>query len=122
MKTEKERFTDNTYSLAKGLHHINIAKMYFEDLHRSTSGPVKQVFGQYILKCDWIYRNIYDRLGSESRESFRKEMSDSITIEAISDKIVRLDEKERLFIEDIMDAIIRGEEILVMDKENMPTS
>jgi hypothetical protein len=26
------------------------------------------------------------------------------------------------FIEDIMDAIIRGEEILVVDKENMPTS
>jgi hypothetical protein len=115
----KESFADSTYSLAKGLHHINIAKMYFEDLHRSTSGTVKLMFGQYIQKCDWVYRNIYDRVSDTSREILKKEMNDSIIIEAINDKIIHLEEKERLFIEDLIDAIIRGEEIIIVDKDNL---
>lgn len=110
-----ERFSDNTFSLAKGLHHINIAKMYFEDLHRGSSGSIKQIFNQYIIKCDWIYKNIYDRVNDSSREILKNEMKDSIIIEAINDKIIKLEEKERLMIEDLIDAIIKGEKIIVQD-------
>jgi len=113
MKTEKESFSDNTYSLAKGLHHVNIAKMYFEDLQRGSSGSIKQIFNQYINKCDWIYKNIYDRVNDASREILKTEMNDSIIIESINDKLIKLGEKDRLLIEDLIDAIIKGEKIIV---------
>ena len=113
MKNERESFSDNTFSLAKGLHHINIAKMYFEDLQRGSSGGIKQIFNQYIIKCEWIYKNIYDRVGDSSREILKSEMKDSIIIESINDKIIKLDEKDRLLIEDIIDAIIKGEKIII---------
>lgn len=116
----KERFSDNTYSLAKGLHHINIAKMYFEDVRYGTIGEIKLVFNQYIQKCDWIIANMRDRLAKENRLTLEKELSESLTFEAINDKLIHLDNNQRNFIENIIDAFIKGEEVKVIDtsKEN----
>lgn len=116
----KEKFSDNTYSLAKGLHHINIAKMYFEDVRYGTTGEIKLVFNQYIQKCDWIIANMKDRLAKENRLTLEKELSESLTFEAINDKLIHLDNNQRNFIENIIDAFIKGEEIKVIDtsKEN----
>jgi len=112
-----ERFTDNTYSLAKGLHHINLAKMYFDDIRTGTSGEVKNVFNQYILRCDWIMDNMKCRLTDENRETLKKELADSISFEAINDKLIRLDNSQRAFIENIIDAIINGEEVKIINTE-----
>lgn len=110
---KKESFADNTYSLAKGMHHINIAKQYFEDVRLGTSGEVKMVFNQYIQKCDWIMDNLKHRLTEENRKNLEAELNDSISFEAINDKLVRLDSNQRLLLESIIDGLIKGEEIKV---------
>lgn len=114
MPVEKQRFADNTYSLAKGIHHINIAKQYFEDVRLGTNGDVKAVFNQYIQKCEWIISNLMDRLGPENKKSLQDELSSSIFIEAINDKLIHLNDEQKDFIENLLDSIISGEEIKVV--------
>ena len=114
---QKKSFSDNTYSLAKGLHHINIAKMYFEDLKISTAQEVRYIFIQYIQKCDWIIKNLYDRLNDTSRTELKKELDDSILFEAIYDKLILLDKDQRELVENIMDNLIKGEKIEVVNEK-----
>lgn len=112
-----ERFTDNTYSLAKGLHHINIAKMYFDDIRSGTSGEVKNVFNSYIQKCEWIMNNMKCRLTEENREALKAELDDSISFEAINDQLIRLTPEQRAFIENIILAMVSGEEVRIVSEK-----
>lgn len=116
MNLSKERFTDTTYSLAKALHHINIGREYFDDMKRDSKGSVKDLFNNYINKCDFILNSIKDRLKDESREILKKELGDSFIIEAINDKLMHLDESQRDLIENLMDKIIAGEEFEIVKK------
>jgi hypothetical protein len=103
----------DTYSLAKGLHHINIAKQYFEDVKLGCRGELKAMFNAYINKCDWILNNIYDKLSSKTREVYREEMSDSLGIDHVIDQFMRLDNSQRVQVEDIIDSIIKGKNVTV---------
>ena len=113
MPTPKHRFSDNTYSLAKGVHHINIAKQYFEDVRYGTVAEVKAIFNQYIQKCDWIIANMRDRLTPENRNLILKELDDSFAIEAINDKLIHLTPEQKEVVEQLIDSMIAGEEIAV---------
>ena len=75
------------------------------------------IFNQYIQKCQWIISNLKDRLSKENREILAKELEDSLSIDAISDKVVLLDNKKRAFIEDLLDSMIRGEEVIMIKDE-----
>lgn len=116
MPVEKQRFADNTYSLAKGIHHINIAKQYFEDVRLGTNGDVKAVFNQYIQKCEWIISNLMDRLGPENKVALQNELASSIFLEAINDKLIHLNNEQKDFVENLIDSIISGEEIKVVQE------
>lgn len=115
MKTEKQQFVDTTYSLAKSLHHINNAREYFYDVSRDCNGMIKHIFNGYINKCDFIINGIKDRLGSESVAILNKELEDSFVIEAINDKIMHLSSEQRDFIENLIDSMIKGEKVIVVD-------
>jgi len=117
-KLEQAKFMDNTFSLAKGIHHVNIAKQYFEDLCIGSNYNVKMIFSQYIHKCDFIISNVKDRLSDENREILAKELEDSLSFDAIADKIIRLSTEQRAFIEEILDSMIRGEEVVITDDKN----
>jgi len=114
-KQEEAKFMDNTFSLAKGIHHVNIAKQYFEDLCLGANFNVKMIFNQYIQKCDYIISNVKNRLSDENRDILAKELEDSLSFDAIADKIIRLSVEQRAFIEDILDAMIRGEDVVITD-------
>jgi hypothetical protein len=103
----------DTFSLAKGLHHINIAKQYFEDFRMDCTGDIKNTVNGYINKCDWILNNIYDKLGEETRKVYKEELSDSLGLDAINDKLMILDNAQRLEIEDMLDAITKGKKVTV---------
>ncbi len=119
--SETQSFTDSTYSLAKAIHFVDLARQYFEDVQLGTSKDVKLIFSQYINKCNWIIQNLKDRLSLENREMLAKELEGSLYINAIMDKVIRLDNKQRLFIEDIIDSMVRGEEVIVVDdKKDLP--
>lgn len=113
----KEKFTDNKFSVAKGLTHIHIAKQYFEDVKIDANMDVKMIFNQYIQKCDWIINNLKDRLNQENRIYLEKELEDSLTVDAISDKVVLLDNKAKEFVEELIDRLIKGEEIIILDEK-----
>lgn len=109
-------FSDNTYSLAKGLQHTNIAKEYFEDLQRNTSKEVKQMFSHFVNKCDWIIKNIRDRIGDESRTVLNSELSDSLAFDSINDKLIKLTTQQRSLVETVIDSFINGEEVEIVDE------
>ena len=113
----KSDFTDSTFSLAKGLHHINIAKQYFEDVRMGTFGNVKAIFNQYIQKCEWIINNVTHRLKEENKKELEKELKESMTFEAINDKLILLDNEQREFVESLIEAIINGEKVKVEKKK-----
>jgi len=112
----KQSFADNTYSLGKGLNHVKCAKEYFEDLKLSTSGSVKNIFNNFVLKCDWMIANISDRLSEESREILKEEMKDVLYFDSINDKLIHLTNEQRVFIEDILESMIKGEEVKIIEQ------
>lgn len=114
---KRQSFSDNTYSLTKGLHHINLARQYFEDLRLGSNGDIKAVFNQYIQKCEWIISNVKDRLPKENKEALVNELNNSIDIEAIMDKLIHLEPDKRLLIENLIDSILSGEDVLLIDNK-----
>ena len=110
---QKEKFTDNTYSVAKALTHIHIAKQYFDDVRLGASQDVKMIFTQYENKSEWILDNLRHRLNEENRNALDKELKDSIVVDAITDKVVLLDNKSKDLVEEIIDMIIKGEEVKI---------
>jgi len=106
-------YEKDTYSLAKGLHHINIAKQYFEDVKIGCTGDLKNTFNGYINKCDFILNNIYDKLSKERRDIFKKELSDSLCLDAINDQLMMLDIEQRNEIELLMLAINKGKKVTI---------
>jgi flagellin-specific chaperone FliS len=112
---ERKTFMDNTYSLAKSLHFIYLAKQYLEDVRRELDGEIKMVFNQYVQKCEWIILDLKSRLSDENREILAQELEGSIDINAIMDKVIHLDNKQKSFVEDIIDAMNKGEEVIIVD-------
>jgi hypothetical protein len=103
----------DTFSLAKGLHHINIAKQYFEDVKIGCTGDLKNTFNGYINKCDYILNNVFDKLGEETRNVYKKELSDSLGLDAINDQLMVLNNEQRDQIEDILNNIVKGKKVKV---------
>ena len=106
-------YEKDTYSLAKGLHHINMAKQYFEDVRIGCTGDLKNTFNGYINKCDWILNNVFDKLGPDTRKIYKEELSDSLGIDHINDQLMRLDNDQRSEIENIIDNIVNGKQVKV---------
>jgi len=106
-------FEKGTYCLIKAMHHINCARQHFEDVKIGCKQHMKNVFNGHITKCDYMFNNIYDKLDNETRQLYKAEMSDSLGIESIMDKIVRLDQTHKDQIEDILDNIVKGKKISV---------
>ena len=108
MSNDKE-----TYSLAKGLHHLNIAKQYFEDVKMGCVGDVKNTFNGYVNKCDWILNNVFDKLDDEKRKIYKEELSDSLSIDSINDQLMMLDNTQRNQIEELLEAILKGKRVTI---------
>lgn len=111
------QFKDSTYSLSKGLHNLEIAKNYFEDVKRGCNTNIKHFFEQSIFKIDWVIKNVTDRLPNELRSELNKDLSDSLGMDAILDGLVKLNSEQRLVIENLINAMNKGEEIKV-EQEN----
>lgn len=107
-------YEKDTYSLAKGLHHINMAKQYFEDVRIGCTGDLKNTFNGYINKCDWILNNVFDKLGPDTRKIYKEELSDSLGIDHINDQLMRLDNDQRSEFENILDNIVKGKKVRVV--------
>lgn len=118
---KKTSFNDSTYSLMKGLHHVNIAKQFMEDVRFNTAGELKMIFNQYIQKCEWIINNVKHRLTPLQIQEIEKELSDSIFFDAINDKLLILSNEQRNIIESTIDAMISGNEVKIIEQDDEST-
>jgi DNA-binding protein YbaB len=114
--SDKETFQDNTYSLLKGMHHINRSKEYFEDCMRSSRGGVKALLSGYVDKCRVILDNIRHRLNPELLKEIDNDLSDSLTIESINENLVKMNNEQRRIVEKITELMAKGEEIKIVDE------
>jgi len=100
-------FSQNTFSLAKALHHINNAKEYFTDVKRDCNSSIKNQFTQYIHKCDFIIDSITCKLTAQNKLILKKELADSFLIEGINDKLMLMNEEQRNQVENYIDEILK---------------
>jgi len=114
----KETFRDTSYNLAKALHFANVSRQYFDLLKIGSSGETKNLFNQSIMRLDWVYHNIYDRLSANSRENLKKEMADSLVFDEILNKLILLEPNQREIIETIITQLSKGETIEFVQKNN----
>lgn len=94
-----------------------MAKSYFEDLRLGTSGEVKMMFSNIIMRCDWIINQIQNRLGRETLEIFKNEMKDSLAFDSIMDNLVHLNTDQRQLLEEIIVAMTKGETVKIIDEQ-----
>ena len=103
----------DAFSLAKGLHNLNMALTYFKIVKIDCKGDVKNTFNGYINKCNYIINDIKSSLGKEIRDVFNEELRDSLEIFDINDKILHLNSDQRVLIDNILDEIIKGKDVKI---------
>lgn len=109
----KETFSDDTMDLLKALYHVSIAKQYFEMIGVGYKYGAKFLMDNYAKKMDFVIKDIYDRLNSESREEYRKSMikGDTVFASELSEKLLLLNEDDKGHIETIVSALIKGHKV-----------
>ena len=104
----KNTFSDNTYSLSKGLHNLNNAKLYFEDVKVNSISEAKGIFNSCIQKCEWILNDVKIRLNQKSKDYLNRDLEDSLLFDAVYDKLIRLDKNGRDLVEGYIDELIKS--------------
>ena len=114
----KEHFADTSYNLAKALHFNKVSREYFDLLRVGAKGETKNLFNQCVLRLDWVYHNIYDRLSQNSRDILKKEMADSLVFDEILNSLIKLEPNQRSVVEDIIKQLAKGETIEFVQNQN----
>jgi hypothetical protein len=86
-------------NIISAIHHLRIAKEYFQDLQREMKGGYGQIIGKkYENKIDWIYNDFITipQFPDAVRQGVRNEWnSDVFTVPAIAEKISLLPPEKR---------------------------
>ncbi len=104
-------------SIVGAIHETKKAKDLFEDFGRATKGGMGEKLAKKCVdKLDWIYTQIVTipAFSDAVRNDIRKEWSsDSWTLDALHEKILKLNPASRAFVEEVVDSIINGYEVKV---------
>jgi len=107
-------------NIISAFHHLKIAKEYWDDLKREMPDTdAEKLAERYKKKIDWCYLDFISipAFPKEVRDGVRLEWnSDALAIPEIMNKISLLDPTKRELIEEIVDALYRGEEITFEEK------
>ena len=104
-----------------GIHHVKLAMEYFEDFGRQyprTKGS--DLFKIYIRKLDWVLKDIvtHPALPQPVRDGIKKEIqSDLMTVPAIAEKVALLNPESREAVEELIDTILNGAEVVIENKK-----
>lgn len=99
----KESFKDNTYSLLKAMYHTKIAMEYYDDVAKDYQGSAKHLMLSYANKCKFVLDNIRHRVPSEMITDIDRDLSDSLFIDAVEEKIIHFTQDQRDTLEKIID-------------------
>jgi len=102
------------------IHHLKIAKEFLESFIREKPGTVgERMARQYVAKINWIYNDLitFPNFPDIVRQGIREEWeSDPFLSMAITEKLAILNPAQRTAIENIIDEVLKGQEIIVESK------
>ena len=103
--------------IISSLQHLKMAKDHFESfiLDNPGSNGAKLFIG-YKKRIDWIFNDLVTNpsFSKEVRNGIFKEMnSDAFAVPAISEKVALLSPEQREIIENVIDKVISGDQLLV---------
>lgn len=103
-----------------GIQHLKLAMEYFEDFGRQHPGTKGAgLFKTYNRKLDWILKDLitHPSLPQDVREGIKREInSDLMTVPAIAEKVALLNPESREAVEELIDTILSGAEVIVENK------
>lgn len=111
-------------NIISSIHNIRQAKEHFESFqreHPNTKGST--LFGGYAKRLDWIFNDLVSHplLTDEVRKGVRQEWeSDVFSVPAINEKVALLNPQQREAIEEIIDQMLSGQEIVIRDISELP--
>lgn len=107
-------------NIISAIHHLRMSKEHWQDLQREMPNSLGEKLGKkYEAKIDWIYTDFISchLFPSAVRDGCRKEWnSDVFAVPAIVDKVALLAPDKRELVESIIDAMLSGEEITLVDE------
>lgn len=102
------------------IHHLKIAKEFLESFIREKPGTVgERMAKQYVSKINWMYNDLitFPNFPDIVRQGIRDEWeSDPFLSMAINEKLAILNPAQRTAIENIIDEVLKGQEIIVESK------
>lgn len=102
------------------IHHLKIAKEFLESFIREKPGTVgERMARQYVAKINWMYNDLitFPNFPDIVRQGIREEWeSDPFLSMAITEKLAILNPAQRTAIENIIDEVLKGQEIIVESK------
>ena len=110
---------NNGANIINAIQNMKMAQEQFLDFTRQypkSSGS--RLFKKYADKIDWIFSDIITHpfLTSEVRNGIKLEIkSDVFAVPAIIEKVALLTPEQRELIEDTLDAMLSGEEVKIID-------
>lgn len=98
-----------TFNLAKALYHVKNAVHYFEHIRTQpeVKYDAKHFFNLQLTRLNGIINDMTAKLTPEAAKTLRNELeSDTMVFEAIQDKLVNLNEKQRWEVENYIDSLL----------------
>ena len=102
------------------IHHLKIAKEFLESFIRDKPGTVgERMARRYVAKINWMYNDLitFPNFPDIVRQGIREEWeADPFLSMAITEKLAILNPAQRTAIENIIDEVLKGQEIIVESK------
>jgi hypothetical protein len=106
--------------LVSGLLHVRLATHYWDSFRRELSGSRgENLLKGYNNRLIWIYKDLisHPAFTEEVRQGIRNEWnSDTFVVPAIMDKMALLTPEQRTTVEDLIDIILKGDELKIVDE------
>lgn len=105
-----------------GIQNLKMAVEYFEDFQRQHSGSKgANLFKDYCRRVNWILNDLVTHpfLPDVVREGIKQEInSDIFAVPAITEKIALLSPEKREILEQVIETLLSGAELILEDKTN----
>lgn len=104
-------------NIITSIHHIRIAHYHLKDFIRSNQGSKgAKLFEGYCSRLEWIYKDLLTHpfLSDLVRAGVKREWnSDCYATDAIKEKVALLEPTQREVLENLIDALLKGEQIQI---------
>ena len=115
-----EQGTKKGANIINAIQNLRMAQEQFDDFCRQfPNSKGEKVFKDYSKRISWMFKDLLTHpfLTEEVRVGIKKEIdSDIWSVPAILEKVALLTPEYRELIEEMLDGIIRGEEIKIIDE------